>query len=190
MQNPVPPDFCFLAIHHWSTCMQKSEWANWVQAVGSVVAILAAGILVFVQDRMNRRTARIALQQDRHRRLAVVLHLIGTGQGVCVRAQLNAESRFDEWDSVVLPMVNEAIASIDAVPLMDFPDATSIVQVSAVRHELVELQGFVKQLALGGGLPDDRAARLITHCEKYRATCRAAAEVCTLMRDDAIAKGG
>lgn len=33
-------ELCFQAIDHWSTCMTKSEWSGWVQAVGSVLALL------------------------------------------------------------------------------------------------------------------------------------------------------
>lgn len=31
---------CLLGIDHWSMCMTKAEWSGWVQAVGSMAAIL------------------------------------------------------------------------------------------------------------------------------------------------------
>jgi hypothetical protein len=37
-----PPEFCLLGINWWPLCMAKGEWASWVQAVFSVVAIGAA----------------------------------------------------------------------------------------------------------------------------------------------------
>jgi hypothetical protein len=41
MPDPAPPmELCLLTIDHWSTCMSKAEWSGWIQAVGSVGALL------------------------------------------------------------------------------------------------------------------------------------------------------
>lgn len=53
-------EYCLLSIQHWSTCLQKSEWANWMQAIGSVAAILFALYLPKFQE----RRAREALQKS------------------------------------------------------------------------------------------------------------------------------
>lgn len=47
---PLPPEYCFLWAHlwwpgsdPWWACMQKAEWSGWVQAFGSIAAIIFAG---------------------------------------------------------------------------------------------------------------------------------------------------
>lgn len=52
------PQYCLLAIDHWSTCMTKAEWASWTQALGSIAAILAAGASVWYQVHKSYRLAK------------------------------------------------------------------------------------------------------------------------------------
>lgn len=51
-----PEEYCLLQISHWSTCMAKAEWAAWVQAIFSVVAIFAA---TWIASRQNRNAVRL-----------------------------------------------------------------------------------------------------------------------------------
>lgn len=44
-----PIEYCFLWIDWWVVCMTKSEWAGWVQAVGSVLALVGAFLVVKLQ---------------------------------------------------------------------------------------------------------------------------------------------
>jgi len=44
------PEFCFLAIDWWPFCMTKAEWSGWVQAIFSVVAIVAAFAISEIQQ--------------------------------------------------------------------------------------------------------------------------------------------
>ncbi|CAN7340208.1 hypothetical protein LJR074_001932 [Acidovorax sp. LjRoot74] len=46
-----PQEYCFLWIDWWATCMSKAEWSGWMQAVFSVVAILASALIVRYQMR-------------------------------------------------------------------------------------------------------------------------------------------
>jgi hypothetical protein len=45
-------EYCLLWIDHWTTCLQKSEWASWIQALGAIAAIIGA---VWVSHRQERR---------------------------------------------------------------------------------------------------------------------------------------
>lgn len=75
MEQPAT-EYCFLAINWWSTCMTKAEWSGWVQAVGSIAAIVAAAWIASAQHRK-------AVAADRARRInqletgARVLHEAG-----------------------------------------------------------------------------------------------------------------
>lgn len=61
METPAP-EFCFLWIDHWSTCMTKGEWSGWMQAIFSVLAIAAA---IGVSARERHLTARDARARSR-----------------------------------------------------------------------------------------------------------------------------
>jgi hypothetical protein len=45
-------EYCFLWIDWWPMCMTKSEWSGWMQAVFSVLAILAAVLVASRQRRL------------------------------------------------------------------------------------------------------------------------------------------
>ncbi len=51
----APPEFCFLTIQHWSTCMTKAEWAGWAQATGAGAALAVALYVVRWQLRHSDR---------------------------------------------------------------------------------------------------------------------------------------
>ncbi len=55
----APPEFCLLWIEHWSTCMTKSEWAGWMQAIGTVAAIAVAIAIPWKQVQRARSQARL-----------------------------------------------------------------------------------------------------------------------------------
>lgn len=53
---PLAPEFCFLGIDHWSMCMTKAEWSGWVQAFGSIGAIMfAVWLPLWLERRAKRR---------------------------------------------------------------------------------------------------------------------------------------
>lgn len=53
--EPTAVEYCFLWIKHWSFCMTKSEWSGWVQAIGSIAAIVFAVILPLWLERGGKR---------------------------------------------------------------------------------------------------------------------------------------
>lgn len=48
-------EYCFLWIDHWATCMPRSEWAGWAQALVSTIAVVVAAIVVVWQIFVQRR---------------------------------------------------------------------------------------------------------------------------------------
>lgn len=53
-------EYCFLWIDHWSMCMTKAEWSGWMQAVGSIVALIVA-IYVPQKQRVDQKKENAAL---------------------------------------------------------------------------------------------------------------------------------
>lgn len=43
------PEYCLFWIDHWSTCMTKPEWSGWMQAIFSVIAIVASAGFTWFQ---------------------------------------------------------------------------------------------------------------------------------------------
>ncbi len=56
------PSYCFLGFDHWATCLGASEWASWVQAIGSILAILGAVCLTRMQVRAAGELARLQIE--------------------------------------------------------------------------------------------------------------------------------
>lgn len=52
-----PPEFCLLWIDHWTTCMTKSEWSGWAQALGAIAAL---AITLFLWRRSESQEGRKA----------------------------------------------------------------------------------------------------------------------------------
>lgn len=59
-------EYCFLGCQHWSMCMTKAEWSGWVQAIGSIAAIVASvGVSRWLNNkekRESREGAELAAQ--------------------------------------------------------------------------------------------------------------------------------
>ena len=54
-------NYCLFFIDWWPLCMTKSEWSGWMQAVGSVMAILAG---FFVAERTLKIQSKLQLQRE------------------------------------------------------------------------------------------------------------------------------
>lgn len=147
-------EYCLAGIQHWSMCLDKSQWASWVQAVGSVAAVFAAIALVW----WERRDA----SAQRHAAASVV------GQGMllmlhptlgCVAA-LRDSIRTELLQSIAprLPLALWA----EQLKLLALPVDEDLVRLSAAQPacamNLVRACNLIRQAhtALGilGGGPD------------------------------------
>lgn len=66
------PQFCLLAIDHWSTCMTKAEWATWAQVFGATAAIAAGALGINWQVRNQHR---LQLQREVEKELSAILEV-------------------------------------------------------------------------------------------------------------------
>lgn len=116
---PTPtPEYCLLWIDHWSTCMQKSEWSGWAQAIVSTIAVVAAAAGIWWQIKHQSK-----LQREQVTKGEVLLLKI-VGQFVFeVRAKLRMieeeelPARHGNWTAIESP-----IESIGAVSFDRYPD--------------------------------------------------------------------
>ncbi|HEU4457769.1 MAG TPA: hypothetical protein VFR90_01440 [Methylibium sp.] len=68
----MPPEYCLLWINWWPLCMTKAEWSGWVQAIGSIAAILAGFFFINHQHVLQQRAV---LAGERRRRSELALSL-------------------------------------------------------------------------------------------------------------------
>lgn len=72
-QTPAP-EYCFLWIDWWPMCMTKAEWSGWVQAIGSIAAILVA---VKVASQQHERAVQAKRDEEADRIEARAQLLLG-----------------------------------------------------------------------------------------------------------------
>lgn len=80
-----PQEYCFLGIDWWGTCMSKAEWSGWMQAVFSVVAIVAAVLL-------TRWQLTVAKEETDRAKKAKNLELSSAALRICERVNRLARS--------------------------------------------------------------------------------------------------
>ena len=71
-------EYClfWFATSWWPLCMAKSEWASWVQAIGSIAAILFA---IEIARRQHANSTKLMLEQHRLERQAAGTALVALG---------------------------------------------------------------------------------------------------------------
>lgn len=144
MSTP-PPEFCFLWIEHWSTCMAKEHWAAWVQAIFSVVAIAAAVALSYWQwsrDR-TRETARereaARLQMGNvivlvSKAYTMMLSIPRPGTELTKAISYFEKLRIDDFDRL-----SELLASIG---FRDVPDSGALIHLLDLRKTFNDVRGY------------------------------------------------
>lgn len=128
MEPASTPEYCLLMIDHWSTCMDKGQWASWAQAFFSVAAI---AIAVWVTSRQMRHDAGLyrKSQADERQRVALALaHLAHNSFGLLCRIQSHLADRQAVHDAAEgdrlpfhLPELDAIEAALSAIPFHDLP---------------------------------------------------------------------
>lgn len=88
-----------IAIFVWA---EKKDWAAWVQAVGSVEAIIAAALIAIGTHRMNIRAQRARQVEEHVRARSNLKSLIEETYSYLVYVRDHAKSGLDKYDSAVL----------------------------------------------------------------------------------------
>lgn len=112
----APAEYCVLWIPHWSTCMAKTEWAAWAQAVFSVLAIYVA---LSVANRQRRAEMKREAQVH-NARAFVVKTAVAL---VVVETRHIAEEMSKRWgDAIRLGFAPGSIESLKReVVALEFP---------------------------------------------------------------------
>jgi hypothetical protein len=79
-----PDELCLLGMKHWSMCMTKAEWSGWMQAIGSILAlVIAIGFPIYQgwKNEENNRIIKKARATVAAARLIVILSPISQWVG-------------------------------------------------------------------------------------------------------------
>ncbi|WP_322880317.1 hypothetical protein [Pandoraea sputorum] len=136
--------------------------SSWVQAVGSIAAILGAVYVTRMQMKhsdKNRRAAIVAIAEAAMRRVNEVYNLIWEGDP---RDVLSAE--FPHW------RLDRVVSAFDAAPVHELQSGKGVVAFLAMREHLVLLQQAVKESADGPGKHPNFAEDLRALLDQYEIT--------------------
>jgi hypothetical protein len=124
-------EFCLFGSDLWWLCMSKAEWSGWVQAAGSIAAILVGVGVVWWQLRAQRKAATA----DQVRRYRIIAgHLFAAR--VSLTFMLDAPSgRSVLWD---LKRLQQHVGGL-AMPAIDMPDFSTSDKLLSIRLDTDEL---------------------------------------------------
>lgn len=126
----------------------SGEWANWVQAVGSIFALAVA---IFVMSRQNRHAAKLIMDADKLatlRRANSVYAIVKRAESLLVRIRENTDQRQpsgaegDTWHlhlKTSNEMLDDMIALLRTIPVYDLG---SFEMASGVRQLLESCETF------------------------------------------------
>jgi hypothetical protein len=129
-------NYCLFGIQKWSSiCMPRAEWSGWVQAVGSIAAIVVGAAAVWWQVHKQRRHS---LEED-VRRLRIISATSYSGRAVINISDgtLNAERA-----QLHLRELRRLLDSLAAIPLLDIPDwrtSLDLMAIAAHRDRMTDL---------------------------------------------------
>lgn len=119
-------EYCLLWINSDWTCLARSDWASWVQAIGSIAAIVAAGAAVYMQLRHQTDLLR---KRD-------VAHLtsiwITTYHCRARLENLTGEGAIVWIEGTDPAGISIGVAMLRSIPLLDVPDPLAATAVTAV----------------------------------------------------------
>lgn len=156
---PTTPEYCLLWVDWWPLCMSKTEWSGWMQALGSIAAILIAWRSV----RSQIQHAQEGRRKDREDREKAVLRLVAGLAGDATRALRHIAQLCNErWlnggrlrlGSERLDEVREAIRS---VPVVDLPE-DALTHFFAIRRVLAYSARSIRLLNSADEVSEARAA--------------------------------
>lgn len=143
-------EYCLLWVDYWPLCMTKSEWAGWVQAVGSVLAIVVGVVLVWYQLRVQRlEAAARAAESDRAHISSGLQMLLGrTSQTKLLLQQIskwlaNGNVPWIELSDIASHLSNH----LDRIPMTEFPHPPAAAMFISLRAAFVRIAQQISECA-------------------------------------------
>jgi hypothetical protein len=127
--------------------LSKSDWAAWVQAIGSIGAILAAVGVVQYQHRQQARLALEAKRIERRMRLNTLMAIFtAIGQIVDDCASKVNEENIAWW--MQAERLKEAKMLLSSIPLFELPDHGVVLRFSEISEALQRAKAMADALSV------------------------------------------
>lgn len=136
---------CPLAIQSlcFSTSLTISDWAAWVQAIGSVLAVFAAiGIVKFQLDHQRRSTA--LLEVNRLQAFWTLVYHCRVEMQYFAQAARTGEAHLDAPGGLA-----PKVAALRAIPIVDIPGAKATIAILTVIEAYAVFQSGIEPEEIG-----------------------------------------
>jgi hypothetical protein len=143
-------EYCLLWIQWGPLCMPRSEWASWVQAVGSIVAILGAWTLTRQQIDAQARLAEEAEKRATNRAYdAIRAVLDGAAKQFLKLQPVMSDENTDEFGDLELMFhyedrsFDDAINALETVRLIELGSYELVEAIAGIKIGMVKLRHAV-----------------------------------------------
>jgi hypothetical protein len=133
--------------------LSKSDWASWVQAIGSILAVMIATVAV-VYQRSNEALKNEEIQRQRDRRIILAYHsLLMHIAETCGQITKLVSPTYKSWEfqGIVLDEARELLRSIQ---FSDYPDYALVRRSLHVQH-LLHISSAIIRLMPGSETDDE-----------------------------------
>lgn len=135
MVGELSSEYCFLWIDWWASCLTKSEWAAWTQAVGSILALAVASAIAVWQVIARRRDSK-QRARELFKAKVEILQLTADALGLYVSALRSADGPhlkyLASWYSPLQIIIEEA----KAIQLRDMPTRTAVLCLVRIQQSM------------------------------------------------------
>lgn len=152
-----------MAYNVWETCLlvpgfSRGECASWVQAIGSIAAVV--GTLVVMRIQIAHATAQQRERENKtsSERLFALLDPLVQANGRCVTALKGMSSNARHLAAHFSDLIKEAEAILNGIPVYGYPSAKIIVPLSNLKATFGEAE-VVALRYVEKSMPDDEIAK-------------------------------
>lgn len=154
-----------------STDLTSNEWAAWVQAVGSILAIVAAFLVMIVQHALERSRAAQEQKESNLERLRVVAY-VGMYAGSAVTIAFQATREYNSAEQFIsgrgwVHRLNEAELAL-AFPLTEIVNTLAVQNVLQLRVVIAGVKEEIATVASVRGLSITDFVRLKHALDGYQ----------------------
>lgn len=138
-----------------------SVWASWVQAIGSIAAVIAAFLVADRQFQMSRREARITAKKQTIARIQVLGHAF-----LMIKMEIGwIEAAFHYGDTAIVfdsGRILELRRMLSQIPILDVPTVELAISVAAIPAAIDTALKVLAQVheAAARGVPVETMERL------------------------------
>jgi hypothetical protein len=127
-------------------CWNKSEWASWVQAVGSIAAILAAARIASWQASAAKREFDARRQDEKLTKALTIKYVLRRARLIVDNAERVALGTHHA-KNIAVEQVASMQLSLRAIPVFEIPSPELVFQLQRVDRDLTYVTAIIERTA-------------------------------------------